>query len=463
MKINLGKTELIHFVGIGGIGMSGLALIMNELGFKVQGSDVADNKNIERLKEKKITIFLKHQKKNIRKSTILVVSSAIKKNNSELKQAKKLKLPIYSRGEMLGHIVSLMRNVVVTGSHGKTTTTSLISSIFSQARLDPTIINGGVLNSFGNSAKLGKSNWCLIESDESDGSFLKIPYTYAIVTNIDAEHLDYYKSINNLKKNFLEFLEKTPSLGKAFVCIDDNNNKDVLKKLKNKNFYTYGISKSSNFQILNIMQNIKFSVFDLKINIPAKKNTIKRIKIPLIGLHNIKNAASAVAVAFLIGVSEKIIKNGLLDFKGVQRRFNYLFKHNESIFFDDYAHHPTEISSVLDGVKEVYKNKEIVCIFQPHRISRVKNLKIEFSKSFKKADTVLLCPIYKASENLKLGFSYSSFARLIIKNSKVKLINVKNSKVLKKFLKQTAFGKKIYIGMGAGSISNWMKSLKNNI
>ena len=463
MKINLGKTELIHFVGIGGIGMSGLALIMNELGFKVQGSDISNNKNIERLKEKKITIFLKHQKKNINKSTILVVSSAIKKNNLELKEAKKLKLPIYSRGEMLGHIVSLMRNVVVTGSHGKTTTTSLISSIFTQAKLDPTIINGGVLNSFGNSAKLGKSNWCLIESDESDGSFLKIPYTYSIVTNIDAEHLDYYKSINNLKKKFLEFIEKTPSLGKAFVCIDDNNNKEVLKKIKNKNFYTYGISKSSNFQILNIIQNVSFSQFDLKIKIPAKKKIIKKIKIPLIGLHNIRNAASAVAVAFSIGASDKIIKKGLLNFKGVQRRFNYLFKHNESIFFDDYAHHPTEISSVLDGVREVYKNIEIVCIFQPHRISRVKNLKIEFSKSFKKADTVLLCPIYKASENLKLGFSYSSFARLIIKNSKVKLINVKNSKVLKKFLKQTAFGKKIYIGMGAGSISNWMKSLKNNI
>ena len=178
MKINLGKTELIHFVGIGGIGMSGLALIMNELDFKIQGSDISDNKNIERLKNKKIPIFLNHNKKNVNKSSILVISSAIKKNNPELKQAKKLNLPIYSRGEMLGHIVSLMQNVVVAGSHGKTTTTSLISSIFSQAKLDPTIINGGVLNSFGNSAKLGKSNWCLIESDESDGSFLKIPFTY---------------------------------------------------------------------------------------------------------------------------------------------------------------------------------------------------------------------------------------------------------------------------------------------
>ena len=463
MKINIGKTELIHLVGIGGIGMSGLALIMNSLGFRVQGSDIKNNKNIERLEEKKIKVFRKQKKKNINKATILVISSAIKSNNPELIQAKKLKLPIYKRGEMLGNIVSLMRNIVVTGSHGKTTTTSLISNIFTEAKLDPTIINGGILNSFGNSAKLGKSNWCIIESDESDGSFLKIPFTYSIITNIDAEHLDYYKTLNNLKKNFLQFLEKIPSVGKAFLCIDDKNIKEILKKSKNKNFYTYGINKNSNFQILNVSQRKKFSSFDIKINIPGNKKIVKNIKIPLLGKHNIKNVTSVVAVAFSIGISEKVIKKGLIKFKGVQRRFSFLFKHNRAIFFDDYAHHPTEISSVLDGVKEVYNRKEIVCVFQPHRVSRVKNLKLEFSKCFKKADTVLLCPIYKANENLKLGFSYSSFAKLIIKNSKVKLININNEIELKKFLKQTAYGEKIYIGMGAGSISSWMRNLKNNI
>ncbi len=461
MKINLGKTELIHFVGIGGIGMSGLSMIMNGLGFKVQGSDISNNKNIERLKEKKIKIFLNHKKKNIKNTTILVISSAIKSNNPELIEAKKLNLPIYTRGEMLGHIVSLMRNIVVTGSHGKTTTTSLISSIFTKARLDPTIINGGVLNSFGNSAKLGKSNWCIIESDESDGSFLKIPFTYAIITNIDAEHLDYYKSLNNLKGKFSEFLEKIPSLGKAFLCIDDKNIKEILNKVKNKNFYTYGLSNKSNFQILNVSQKINFSKFDLKINIPANKKIIKNIKIPLIGMHNIKNVTSVVAVAFSIGIPENIIKRGLINFKGVQRRFSFLFKRNKAIFIDDYAHHPTEIGSVLEGVKEVYTKKEIISVFQPHRISRVKNLKIEFTKCFKKADTVILCPIYKANENLKLGFSYNSFAKLIIKNSKVKLIKINNELELRKFIKQTAYGEKIYIGMGAGSISNWMRNLKN--
>tara|TARA_B100000401_G_C52784568_1_gene710119 strand:+ start:259 stop:1650 length:1392 start_codon:yes stop_codon:yes gene_type:complete len=461
MKIDLGKNELIHFVGIGGIGMSGLALVMNGLGYKVQGSDIANNKNIERLSEKKIRVFLNQKKDNIKKTTILVTSSAIKKNNPEVLEAKKKNLPIYSRADMLGHIVSFMRNVVVSGSHGKTTTTSLVSNIFTLGNLDPTIINGGVLNSFGNSAKLGKSNWCVTESDESDGSFLKIPFTYSIVTNLDAEHLDFYKNINNLKKSFIKFIEKIPSLGKGFVCSDDENLKNILKIVKNKNFYTYGTNKNSNFNIINIKQNPNFSFFDIKINIPSKKKIIKNIKLPMIGIHNIRNATAAAALAFTIGLPEKYIKIGLYNFKGVQRRFTHLFDYNKISFYDDYAHHPTEISSVLRSVKNVHKNKKIVCVFQPHRISRVVNLKKEFTKCFKLADTVLLCPIFSANEKLKLNFTYKSFANLIIKNSSVNLIKIENEKQLKRFIKQDSFGNKIYIGMGAGSISNWMKNLRN--
>ncbi len=461
MKIDLGKNELIHFVGIGGIGMSGLALIMNGLGYKVQGSDITNNRNIERLSEKKIKVFIKHKKENIKKTTMLVISSAITKSNPEVIEAMKKDLPIYKRGDMLGHIVSFMRNVVVTGSHGKTTTTSLVSSIFTSGNLDPTIINGGVLNSFGNSAKLGKSNWCVTESDESDGSFLKIPFTYSIATNLDSEHLDFYKNINNLKKCFIKFIEKIPSVGKGFVCNDDQNLKNIIKKTKNKNFYTYGKDKKSNFQIVNINQTSNFSSFDIKINIPSKKKIIKGIKLPMIGTHNIQNATAAISLAFTIGLPEKCIKAGIHNFKGVQRRFSHLFDHNKISFYDDYAHHPTEISSVLSGVEKVYKNKEIVCVFQPHRVSRVISLKKEFSKCFKKADTVLLCPIYTANEKLKLNFTYHSFAKLIIKNSNVRLIQVKDELQLQNFIKQNVFGEKIYIGMGAGSISNWMKNLKN--
>ena len=411
--------------------------------------------------KKKIKVFLNHKKENIKKITVLVISSAIKNNNPELVEAIKKNLPVYTRGDMLGHIVSFMRNIVITGSHGKTTTTSLVSSIFTAGNLDPTIINGGVLNSFGNSAKLGKSNWCVTESDESDGSFLKIPFIYSIATNLDSEHLDFYKNINNLKKSFHKFIEKIPSVGKGFLCNDDQNLKKVLEKSTNKNFYTYGKSKNSNFQIININQTTNFSNFDIKINIPSKKKIIKGIKLPMIGIHNIQNATAAVSLAFTIGLSEKYIKAGLYNFKGVQRRFSYLFNHNNISFYDDYAHHPTEISSVLSSVKNVYKNKEIICVFQPHRISRVINLKKEFSKCFKMADTVLLCPIYKANEKMRLNFTYQSFAKLIIKNSNVKLIQVDDELQLRSFIKKNVFGEKIYIGMGAGSISGWMKNLKN--
>tara|TARA_Y100000992_G_scaffold284839_1_gene235312 strand:- start:10531 stop:11925 length:1395 start_codon:yes stop_codon:yes gene_type:complete len=460
MKIKLAKNELIHFVGIGGIGMSGLALIMNELGFKVQGSDISNNKNIERLRQNKIRVLIGHKKQNIKNASILVISSAIKNNNKELMFAKKKKLPIYIRGEMLAHIVSLMRNIVIAGSHGKTTTTSLICKIFSKAKIDPTIINGGVLNSFGNSAKLGKSNWCILESDESDGSFVKVPQTYSVITNIDKEHLDFYKSMDNLENKFISFIEKTPSFGKAFICVDDKNNRKILKKIKNNNYYSYGTKKGSNFQILNISQNVKFSKFDLKIELPGiSKKLIKNIKVPTIGMHNVRNAAASVAVSSSVGISENIIKRALSEFEGVQRRFTKVFTYNNVSFYDDYAHHPTEIKEVMNGISEVYKKKKIICIFQPHRISRLRALRKEFSYAFSKANTVILCPIYKAGENIKLGFKYINFAKEIIKNSKVKIILIKNEIDLAKFTKQNIYGDQLVVSMGAGSVSSWIRNL----
>ena len=464
MNIKLAKSEVVHFIGIGGIGMSGLAAIMNSLGFKIQGSDISLNKNIDRLKTSKIKIFLNHNKKNISNSTIVVVSSAIKIDNPELVEAKKKKLPIYKRGVMLGHIVSLMKNIVVAGSHGKTTTTSLISSIFSSTKIDPTVINGGVINSYGNSAKLGKSEWCILESDESDGSFLNIPIHYSVVTNIDEEHLDFYKSINNLKKNFSKFIEKTPSFGKSYVCIDNNFNRDVLKNIENKNYLTYGLNKNANFRIKNIKQVKDLSKFSLEILLPGKKvSNIKDISIPMIGLHNIQNATAAFAVCYNLGISIKNIKIGLKNFQGVQRRFNKIFSFRKINFIDDYAHHPTEITSVLNGIKSSYKKEEIICIFQPHRVSRLNLLREKFVTSFKDASTVILCPVYKAGENINLNFNYETFAKQIIKKSKTRLIMIKNEKDLLKYVKQNIFGQKIVIGMGAGSISSWMKFLASKL
>ncbi len=461
MKIELAKNEIIHFVGIGGIGMSGLALIMKGLGFKVQGSDISFSKNIERLKKNKIKISIGHSIRNVQKSTILVISSAIKKSNPEIIFAKKKQLPIYKRGEMLAHIVSLLKkNIVVAGSHGKTTTTSLVSGIFSRARLDPTIINGGVLNSLNNSAKLGKSDWCILESDESDGSFIKVSPIYSIITNIDQEHMDHYKSMQKLKELFIKFIEKTPSFGKSFICIDDKNNKEIIKKVKVKNYYTYGINNNSHFCIKDIQQSKNYSIFSVNISLPGKKNyKIKDIKIPLIGLHNIRNATAALAVSVTIGISSKVIKLALKEFRGVQRRFNKIFTFNNVSFFDDYAHHPTEIKELLNGVSESYKKEEIVCIFQPHRISRLNDLRKDFSLAFKKANSVILCPIYEAGEKIKLNFKYMNFAKEIIKNSKVNVFLVKNQFQLAKYIKQNIYGRKIVIGMGAGTISAWVRSL----
>ena len=460
MKIELAKTEIIHFIGIGGIGMSGLSLIMKGKGFKVQGSDLSLNKNIERLKKEKIKIFIGHKKQNLKTATIVVISSAIKKNNPEIKEAKRKKLPIITRGEMLAHIVSLMKNIVVVGSHGKTTTTSLVASIFQKTKLDPTIINGGVINSIKNTAKLGKSDWSILEADESDGSFVHIPPTYSIITNIDREHMDFYQSIDELKNYFIKFIDKVPSFGKSFICLDDKINHEIIKKLRGQNFYTYGTNTNSNFLIKNIKQEKKFTEFDLSVRLPSKKKIIiKKVKIPLLGIHNVRNSVAAAAVAITIGISIPNIKKGLLNFKGVQRRFNRIFSFNNIDFYDDYAHHPTEIKGVLDGVNKVYKDYDKVCIFQPHRISRLKDLRKEFSFAFKNADTVVLCPVYSAGEKIKLGFNYLNFAKEIIKNSKVKLFLVNDKNQLAKFLKKNMYGKKIVIGMGAGSISNWMREL----
>ena len=460
MKIELAKNEIIHFIGIGGIGMSGLSLIMKGKNFKVQGSDINSNKSIERLKKEKIKIFIGHKKQHLKNATIVVVSSAIKKNNPELLEAKRKNLPIIKRGRMLAHIVSLTKNIVVAGSHGKTTTTSLVASIFQNTRLDPTIINGGVINSLKSSAKLGKSDWSILEADESDGSFVQIPSTYSIITNIDREHMDFYKTIDELKKSFSEFIRNVPSFGKSFICIDDKINREIIRNIKSKNFYTYGKNIKSNFLIKNIIQKKEMSKFDLIINLPnKKKQIIKDIKIPIIGIHNIRNSVAAAAVALTVGITIKDVKNGLFKFKGVQRRFNKIFSFNNINFYDDYAHHPTEIKMVLDGVQKAYKGYEKVCVFQPHRISRLRDLRKEFSFSFSKADIVVLCPLYTAGEKMKLGFNYLKFAKEIIKNSKVRLFIVNDNFQLAKFIKKNIYGKKIVVGMGAGTISNWMRKL----
>ena len=463
-KINLGQKDIIHFVGIGGIGMSGLAQIMKNMGFKIQGSDQSKNKNTISCSKLGIKIFIGHVSSNVKKATLVVKSSAIKNNNVELKYAKKNKLPIYSRAEVLADVVSLKKNIIITGSHGKTTTTSLVAKILSDQKLDPTIINGGVINSFNSNAKLGKGDWAILEADESDGSFLKLPINYSIVTNLDEEHLDYYKNYKNLEKSFLEFINKTPPTGKSIICTDNNNIRKILNKIKNKNILTYGENKKANYQIKKIKYNFDSTKFDLTLN---DKNTkiknIKNINVKLLGKHNVLNAAAALIVCLNLGANINIIKSSLKNFTGVQRRMTKVFSKNKNDFYDDYAHHPTEINSILEGIKNVNSKRKIISIFEPHRYSRVMSLKTQFSKCFSKSDLVIMCPLYAAGEKKNLNFDLTKFSDLIAKNSNTQVIIVKNEIDICKYLKKNLINDEIIIGMGAGLISKWMRGLKYSL
>ena len=361
---------------------------------------------------------------------------------------------------MLGHVVSLKKNIVVTGSHGKTTTTSLIAKILSEAKLDPTIVNGGVVNSLGGSAKLGKGDWAVLEADESDGSFLNLPVNYSVVTNVDEEHLDFYKNFKNLKKSFESFLNKTPTFGKSFLCTDNQELKKIAFKLKSRNFLTYGFNKKANYQILNTIYKKNHSVFDLRISTPLlKTKTIRKIKVNLIGSHNILNSVAAIALCSYIGVNLKTIKKSLREFAGIQRRMTKVLKFNGNDFFDDYAHHPTEIKSVLESLKRTNPKKKIISVFQPHRYSRLKLLKKQFSFSFKSSDKLILCPVYSAGEKINKNYNEAEFAKLIAKNSDVQVILIKGQEELNRFFRKNLLSNELIIGMGAGSITKWMREI----
>ena len=463
-KINLGQKDVIHFVGIGGIGMSGLAQIMRNMGFKIQGSDQNKNKNTISCSKFGIKIFNGHSSNNVKKATILVKSTAIKNNNVEIKYAKKNKIPIYTRAEVLADAVSLKKNIIITGSHGKTTTTSLVAKILSDQKLDPTIINGGVINSFKSNAKLGKGDWAILEADESDGSFLKLPINYAIVTNIDYEHIDYYKNYKNLEQSFVKFINKTPPTGKAIICIDNSNIKKIFKKIKNKNILLYGENERADYQIKKIRYNYNYTTFDLVVkNKEKKRKIIKNINVKLLGKHNALNAAAAFTVCLNLGANIELIKKSLKIFSGVQRRMTKVFSKNKNDFYDDYAHHPTEIKSILEGVQNVNAKRKIISIFEPHRYSRALSLKKEFSKSFLKSDLVIVCPLYAAGERKNSKFNLIKFAEMIAKNSKTQVILVKNEVELSKYLKKNLISDEIIIGMGAGTISKWMSELKYSL
>ena len=397
------KKKKIHFIGIGGIGMSAIASILSEKGFKISGSDLSQNYITEKLKKKKIKIFAKHSKNNLKDVDIVVHSSAIKPNNEELRFARKTKIPIFSRAMILADVMRIKPSITVSGSHGKTTTTSLISTILESSNFDPTIINGGIINGLDINAKLGKGDWIVAEADESDGTFMFLPSTIGIINNIDLEHLDFYKDLNHIKESFIRYAKNIPFFGILFLCIDDENVRKIKKKLtkKKKLFHMdYLLKQIFQQQTLRLLLKIIFyTKFDLieKLN---KKKIIKNFIIPLIGKHNVQNCLASISLSRYLNISYSQIKKSLKTFQGVKRRFSVLLNNGKNLIIDDYAHHPSEIKVTLDSLKLISK-KRIIVIIEPHRYSRLSSLLENFIDSLQYADSIYLLPIHSAGETNK--------------------------------------------------------------
>ena len=449
----------IHFVGIGGIGMSGIAELMLDLGYKIQGSDIQINHNIERLKKRGIKFFKGHNKKNVRKISAAIFSSAIKKNNPELLECKKLSIPLISRADMLAELMRFKKSVAIAGSHGKTTTTSLIGSIFDNADFDPTIVNGGIINSYSKNNRFGKGDWMIVEADESDGSFLRLPHQINIITNIDTEHLDFYKTEKNLLLAFKNFINNLPFYGFSIICIDNVNLKKLSKKINTRRIITYSKKNKSDVRIINIKQNKKDTEFTLFF----KAGIIKDIKgkfnfkANFFGEHNILNATASIITSLLANIPLNKIRYSLNNFQGVKRRFSYLGNICKASIYDDYAHHPAEIKASYEIAKHISR-KKIIVIFQPHRYSRTKILLDDFIKVLSKIDVLYLLDIYPAGEKtLKNINSKNIVKKLKLKNKNTYYLDKKENirLVLQPYLSEN----NTIVFMGAGSITNIAHSL----
>ncbi len=452
----------IHFIGISGIGMSGIAELMKDKGYLVQGSDIVLNDNTKRLKKRGIRFFLGHNKENIKLVDAVVFSSAVKNNNPEIKEAIKKKIPILSRADMLGELMKHKKSIAIAGSHGKTTTTSLIGDILYKSKLDPTIVNGGIINSLSKNNRNGQGDWMVVEADESDGSFLKLPHQISIITNLDIEHLDYYKNKENLVNAFENFISMLPFYGTSIICLDDNNLKRIVNKNKTRNIITYSIkNKQADVFVYDIQKKSTKSSFKLKIKHKDMiHNSNYNFTINAIGNHNILNGTASIIAAKLVGLKNTSINKALINYVGVKRRFTFLGKKNYSYVYDDYAHHPTEISATLDSARNL-NNNNIIVVFQPHRFSRTRFLMKEFVKTLSKINYLILLDTYAAGEKEIKGASSKDIYLKVQKNNKnVKYI--KNIKSLQSSLDMHTTKKNTIIFMGAGSITNIAKTYMNN-
>jgi len=450
----------IHFVGIGGIGMSGIAEILHNLGYKVQGSDVSDNPNVRRLREMGIAVHVGHGAANLGDSQVVVVSSAIPRDNPEIAAARARLIPVVRRAEMLAELMHLKWSVAVGGTHGKTTTTSLIAAMFDQAGLDPTVINGGILNAYGSNARLGEGDWMVVEADESDGTFTKLPSTIAVVTNIDPEHLDFYGDFDALRAAFVSFVQNIPFYGFAALCIDHGEVQAMIPKVSDRKLLTYGMSPQADVRAVSVESGVGEVRFDAELTGRATDTprTLKGLTLPMLGGHNVQNALAAITVAQEMGIDDDVIRTALGNFKGVARRFTKTGESGGVTVIDDYGHHPVEIAAVLRGARESSAG-QIIAVVQPHRYSRLKALFEEFCTCFNDADTVVVADVYPAGETPIIGIDRDRLVEGLRGHGHHNVIALDKPESLPAIIRAQAKSGDLVVCLGAGSITNWAQGL----
>lgn len=455
---------LIHFIGIGGIGMSGIAEILHNLGYKVQGSDQSDSANTKRLREKGIVVHIGHRTENLGDAAVIVISSAIKPDNPELVAARQNWLPVVRRAEMLGELMRLKWSVAIGGTHGKTTTTSLVAQLLDSGGFDPTIINGGIINNYGTNARLGGGDWMVVEADESDGTFTKLPATIAIVTNMDPEHLDHYGTVEAMNKAYADFVHNIPFYGFAVLCLDHPVVQNMIPSLSDRRIITYGFSPQADVRAVNLEQTPEGSRFDVLINDrpSGRQNRLASMFLPMAGQHNVQNSLSAIAVAVEMGVSESVIRKGLASFGGVKRRFTKTGEVNGIVVIDDYGHHPVEIAAVLKAARQTTRGR-IIAVMQPHRYSRLANLFEDFCKAFNDADWVLVADVYEAGEKPIEGADAESLVRGLQQHGHRQVAKLDDAKNLAKEVIARARPGDMVVCLGAGSITHWAHALPQEL
>ncbi|WP_372005291.1 UDP-N-acetylmuramate--L-alanine ligase [Tistrella mobilis] len=455
----------LHFVGIGGIGMSGIAEILQGLGYDVQGSDIAENANVRRLRAKGVRVAIGHVADNIANAAVVVVSSAIRQDNPELVEARRRFLPVVRRAEMLAELMRLRSAVAVGGTHGKTTTTSLVAAVLDAGDIDPTVINGGIINAYGTNARPGEGEWMVVEADESDGSFLKLPATIAIVTNIDPEHLDHYRSFAAVREAFRTFVENIPFYGLAVLCSDHAEVQALIGQVQDRRIVTYGFNPQADIRAVDVRHDVDGARFTAVIRDrrAGSERRITDLHLAMHGPHNVQNALSAIAVADELGIPDDAVRKALAGFAGVKRRFTVTGEANGVRVIDDYGHHPVEIAAVLRAARGVAQDHRVVAVVQPHRYSRLMSLFEEFCTCFNDADTVVVADVYAAGETPIEGIDRDALVEGLRARGHRHVVALDGPETLAAVVKPLVSHGDMIVCLGAGNITAWAEKLPREL